>query len=330
MKNQADKKSPVFIIGMPRSGTKLMRALLNQHSGISLTNYESHYVPFFIRKFGIVSPFKTDADLKPVIDEFNKTVTGIKLHDSGKFFNEPDFLNNVQPDQWESIFKYLFKHSGNKPIQNEMIWGDKTPGYINHILLLKKIFPNARFIHMIRDPRDYALSSHKGWGKNLYRAAQRWKDCIEKAKAQVKNINADYIEVQYEQLITNTEFTMKQVCAFLDLPFEEDVIQLKNPTPEDIGDVKNVAQIISTNTAKYKKALSRRQVKRIEEIVYPVMVQLGYKSENTIVYKPLNKTSRLYYNVKDGFAIAAYRAREQGLIKGFRYFVNHYIKSSWR
>lgn len=330
MENLADKKSPVFIIGMPRSGTKLMRALLNQHSQISLTNYESHYVPYFIKKFGLTPTFKTKEDLKPVIEEFNKTVTGITLNNSGKFLSETNFLNAADPQNWESIFRYFFKHSGSKPITDEMIWGDKTPGYINHIPLLKKLFPNARFIHMIRDPRDYALSSHKGWGKSLYRAAQRWKVSIEKAKQQVRNISSDYLEVRYEELITNTESVMRRVCTFLQIPFEQDVIQLKNPTPEDIGDVKNVAQIISTNTAKYKKSLSAKQIKRIEEIVLPVMIQLGYKPENDIAYKPLNRTSMLYYNLKDGFAIAAYRAKEQGLVKGFRYFINHYTKSSWR
>ena len=70
---------------------------------------------------------------------------------------------------------YYKQYAENKHAQ---IWGDKTPGYLSHIPLLKRLYPQAKFIHIIRDVRDYCLSIHKAWNKNILRAAQRWSDDI--------------------------------------------------------------------------------------------------------------------------------------------------------
>jgi len=323
-------KSPVFIVGMPRSGTKLMRSLLSQHSFVSIALFESHFIPYFINVFGEDPSFKSKDDLVRVADEFEKTEFALSLKKAGKTLNREHFYNAVDFRSWESIFKYLIKSFGTKSYEMDVIWGDKTPGYINHILLLKKIFPNSHFIHMIRDPRDYSLSVAKGWGKRLERAAERWRVAVERAQSIGKAMPERYIEASYEELVTDTKSLMIRVCDFLNIPFEEKVTSLEAPTPEDVGDVKGIAQIVSTNTKKYKKALSKKQVKRVEEIVYPVMKNMPYQFEYAEKFKPVGFFSNLYYKCADGFAIIRFRLKERGAFKGIRYTFNHYTKSSWR
>ena len=84
----------------------------------------------------------------------------------------------------------------------KIIWGDKTPNYLLYLPLLKTLFPKAKFVHIIRDVRDYCLSINAAWQKNPYRAAQRWHDSIKKCRKDGKTLpQGDYMEINYEALI---------------------------------------------------------------------------------------------------------------------------------
>ena len=165
---------PVFIVGMPRSGTKLMRALLNQHPRINLTLAESHFIPYSLKKFGDPPPFRSREDLTPFMRGLQQTAFFSTMSKAGYTLDQSTFLQNVDYTTWSAIFEHVFRHFGSKRATIDTIWGDKTPGYINHMPLLKAVFPNAKFLHVIRDHRDYCLSVRKSFAKSVYRAAVRW------------------------------------------------------------------------------------------------------------------------------------------------------------
>src|SRR5919106_496928 len=121
-------QGPVFIVGMPRSGTKLMRALLNQHPQINLTLAESHFIPYFLKKFGDPPRFRTRQDLNPFVRELKQTAFFSTMSKAGYTLDESTFLQNVDYTKWSTIFEHVFRHFGSKRAKRDTIWGDKTPG----------------------------------------------------------------------------------------------------------------------------------------------------------------------------------------------------------
>lgn len=101
-------------------------------------------------------------------------------------------------------------------------WGDKTPIYVRKMRLLERAVPEAHFVHMIRDGRDVALSvwDRVGKEKDAVKMARLWKRRIRKARRQAEKLG-HYIEVRYEDLILETEPTLRRVASFVELDWDE-------------------------------------------------------------------------------------------------------------
>jgi hypothetical protein len=324
-------KGPLFIVGMPRSGTKLLRALLNQHPFISITLAESHFIPYFVHKFGSPPQFKSKEDLYKLVKTFLNTPFFRTMQNKhGYCFDAAEFINQVDHSCWSSIFEWLFKNFGSKRQHDNVIWGDKTPGYLNHLPLLKDIFPSCRFIHMMRDPRDYCLSVKKSWGKNIYRAAYRWQETVGRACIYGRACQQDYLEIHYENLLGNPEQVMKSVAAFLECEYDKSMTEI-GLSHEDVGETKGKYGIVTNNTNKYISQLSQKEIKKIEEIVCKVANSVDYPIDNNIQIKYLNRGQLAMFKIYDGFASINYHVqKENNLQKGLKYFISHYTKSSWR
>jgi hypothetical protein len=323
-------RGPIFIVGMPRSGTKLMRALLNQHPQINLTLAESHFIPYFLKKFGNPPPFRSRQDLDPFVREFMKTTFFSTMTKAGYTLDEFTFLQNVDYREWSSIFEHAFRHFGSKQATNDTIWGDKTPGYINHLPLLKALFPQARFLHMIRDPRDYCLSVRKSFAKSIYRAAHRWRHSVKNAHEYGAGFGQDYKEVRYELLLENPVLTMKDVSSFLGVQYDDTMVNLAS-APEDLGDAKGHSRILTDNKEKYRKQLLPEEIKRIEEVVCEVAKAVGYALDNNITPRSLHPFTVGFLKLHDGFACLNHHAvAAKGFCKGAQRLFHHYTKSSWR
>ena len=321
---------PVFIVGMPRSGTSLMRNLLNQHPRVSLSFTESHFIPHCMKVFGDPPSFKSRSDVERFIKRFHRTWFFQKTSERGITFTVDDLYQHANLESWASIFECILRRFSPNSDQIDTIWGDKTPGYINHMPLLARLYPQARFLHMIRDPRDYCLSARKSWGKSIYRAAHRWQATVTKARQIGKTLNEDYLEVTYESLLTDTEVVMKRVSAFLGCEYHPDMTQIGLST-EKRGSARGKYGIVKDNMNKYVENLSKAEIRRIEELVCNSIADLDYKVENDVRYRPLSKLELLGYKLYDGPpSFYHHIVMANSVAKGIKRFVNHYSTSSWR
>jgi hypothetical protein len=101
-------------------------------------------------------------------------------------------------------------------------WGDKTPTYGAELTRIESLLPEARFIHLIRDGRDVALSVRSLWfrpGENVEAWAGDWASRIAHARVLGRTVQ-HYLEVRYEVLVRSTEETLRAICGFLDLQFD--------------------------------------------------------------------------------------------------------------
>ncbi|MCW2962536.1 MAG: Sulfotransferase domain protein [Thermoleophilia bacterium] len=108
-------------------------------------------------------------------------------------------------------------------------WADKTPPYIDYIDDLKSIFPDAKFVELVRDGRDVALSimGLPFGGNNAYVTAKRWAHCVRQGVAARAAHPNDVVLVRYEDLVTQPEREVRRVSEFLDLEFDADMLAVE-------------------------------------------------------------------------------------------------------
>ncbi|MHC4387072.1 MAG: sulfotransferase family protein [Planctomycetota bacterium] len=310
---------PVFILGLPRSGTTLLRDLLNRSPEISIVVYETWFFPYMIKKFGYDIDLNQSSCMKEFYYEFINTAFYDRMRDKGCCIAVNDLENIEDKQSWASIFEFLLRFFTPEKGGTNFICGDKTPGYTHHIGLLHKVFPESRFIHIIRDPRDCALSTIKFRRKSIYRAAARWSESIGECRRKVKSKNIQYLELYYEDLLENPQKVLKNICDFLGCSFSEDMLSLERPS-ESMGDAKGQTRIATNNREKYVEQLSVVDIKRIEEITLPVLRDTPYKVHFAQRHRPLNSLFMKLLRLYDGCALLTYNMRDKGMVKGVKLF----------
>ncbi len=290
---------PLFIVGLPRSGTKLLRELLNNHSQIGIPSIETEFLPYLHlnwNSFGDLSQYES---FEAFYTQMLKLPYFWYLQREGEVIACRSWYDSCPNFSVSGVFEALIRHDANIPTESKRIWGDKSPSYVRHLLLLKNIYPTCRIIHITRDVRDYCLSIHKAWKKNMFRAAQRWSTDVTSAKEQGNRIGRDYLEIRYEDLIETPDVEMKKICQFLHIPFEADMVTLSRPS-ENIGDAANRLSIVKKNKGKWQTQLDPTRQTRIEEIACDTLRACGYEVGPEIKSRSIGVVTMVWYQLLDG------------------------------
>jgi hypothetical protein len=205
-----------FIVGATRSGTTLLRLMLDAHPDMAIPS-ETHFIPDLIKAYRLEST--SPERLAEVVTSHRRW---------GDFHLEPAELRErfraIDPltpgDAIRAFFELYAEREGKSR------WGDKTPGYVREMHRIESVLPEARFVHLIRDGRDVALSVlGMNWGPSTVpEAAFRWKKRILRAREQVPRIG-HYLEIRYEDLVRDTEPTLRRVCEFVQLPYDDAMLR---------------------------------------------------------------------------------------------------------
>jgi hypothetical protein len=216
------------IVGAPRSGTTLLRFMLDSHPELAIPPETGFLVLGATLKgrrdelrekfFHALVNYPADA---PAWLDFGipKEVFRAALAEIPSFTVAEGFRT----------FYRLYAARFDKPR-----WGEKTPLYCKSLDEIRKVLPEARFIHIIRDGRDAALSLRRMWfspGWEIETQAAYWRDCVLAARRAGLG-RPDYIEVRYESLILETRETLKQICAFIELDYDDQMPRYYTRTPE--------------------------------------------------------------------------------------------------
>ena len=115
-------------------------------------------------------------------------------------------------------------------------WGDKTPRYVTDISRLHRVFPGAKFVHIIRDARDVCLSLRQAWRHTWHYSAEYWSQTVRAGVAQGQSIGMDfYLEVAYEDLVRQPEPMLRRICAFLGEDFEPKMLEFHRQAAVNIA-----------------------------------------------------------------------------------------------
>ncbi len=191
-----------FIGGATRSGTTLLRLMLDAHPELAIPS-ETHFVPDMISRC-VDGP--VDADELAALATGHPRWGDFGL-DAGEYAARVRALEPLTAAEAIRAFYRLYAEG-----QGKARWGDKTPGYIRKTQPIQRVLPEARFIHMIRDGRDVALSLMPlNFGPStVTEAAELWVKRVSTGRKQKRSAN-HYTEVTYEELIADTEATLRRV-----------------------------------------------------------------------------------------------------------------------
>ncbi|MCZ4260848.1 sulfotransferase [Limimaricola sp. G21655-S1] len=306
---------PLFIVGSPRSGTKLLRELLNRNPGINLCNPESHFIPYLYRSFG-TDPAFFSVDLDRFFAAFDRMPFQTFSRRMGKrVMRRADFEQLRDALTWAEAFEPILRFYGDPDAPQTAIWGDKTPSYVLDLPLLSEIFPTARFIHIIRDPRDVAVSAQNAWRHNLLRSATKWARNVSVGRRDAAALEGRYMEIFYEDLLRAPEAELRRACDFLDVGYAPEMTSLIRPS-ENIGKAAGKRFIDAANLGRYRERLSPRAQRRIEEIVFDAARDTPYELEYATRHVPLSPLRLGVVAAMDGSRSAVRYIRKKGLLDG--------------
>ena len=233
-RSEAGAPAP-FVVGVGRSGTTLLRLMLDAHSELAMPP-ETHFFGSLRSASGDVR-FGPAQAVEAIVDDEHRRWNDFGMEEAellARFEAIPRF--NLA-DALRAFYSLYAEKQGKER------WGDKTPDYIERMRQIKGVLPEARFIHVIRDGRDVALSTNKriverGHREPLpaKRSARRWRNRIEKARAEGPKLG-EYLEIRYEDLVTDTEPPLRRVCDFIELEFEPAMLRYHETASERLSEM---------------------------------------------------------------------------------------------
>lgn len=269
---------PIFIIGAPRSGTTLLRAMLNRHPNVGLCD-ETYYFYYVYSRRHAFGDLNKAAHRRRLVDRYLATnrikrlgldldFLAVKLMDEG--------------DSYESLFASLIR---SYAVQNgKKRPGEKTPDHAIVSETLCEWYPDCRLIHLIRDPRDVVASLQRmPWAsRSVLANARHW--LRNTMSAHRCDARANYLLVRYEELVTQPERELERICAFIDEDYSAGML-----TPDERRLVdkwwfeRAQRNIAIDQQGKWHTELTPKQVGLVEWLIGSQMEQFGYNPTGTKV-----------------------------------------------
>jgi hypothetical protein len=263
-----------FFIGRARSGTTLLRAIFDGHPELAVPP-ESHFiVPFRPRRGAFdLDRFLTSVQAHPRYrhwglddDEVRRRVT----HDAPATY----------PDAVRSLFAAYAAHHG------KLGYGDKTPAYVYQVPILARMFPEARFVHIIRDGRDASISFLRTEfaSGGIEDAAWAWKVGTQRARRAGARLGAErYHEVRYESLVDDPETETRRVADFLGLTYTPEMLSYSERADEMLDHTphpaahQNLRKAPTKGLRDWRREMSPGELKTFELIAGDLLDDLGYE-----------------------------------------------------
>lgn len=276
----------LFVVGCPRSGTTLLQRMLHNHPQLAVA-YDSLFIPAAVRGQADKNP-PVSADLVERIETF---------HRFPRLGLPEGIVTRLAPGARDYAELVQRIYDAFAALHGKPLGGEKSPGYVRHMPMLHDLFPDARFIHLVRDGRNVALSL-LDWGKKTQRpkgparkyrlwqespvavSALWWARKAGRGRRDAQRLPPDrYQEVSYEQLVDRPEDTLKALSGFLGLPYSEDMVHFyRGKTRKDPGLSAKSAWLPATKGIRnWRRSMSAEDVELFEALAGDWLTAFGYE-----------------------------------------------------
>lgn len=302
--SRLQSNAPIFVLGCPRSGTSFLYHLLLSAGGFAEFHTQMNV-------YDVLEPIYGDLGVlrnrKAALDEWLRSkaarVSGLERSEI-----EQQILDECQGagDFLRIVMDAIARNQGVNR------WIDSTPTNVPHMRHIHCDFPDALFIHIIRDSRDVALSLDKrGWSrplpwdksKRLLAAGLYWEWIVRKARHLGAMLSTQYLEVRYEELVSMPKETLAVIGRFIGCDLNYDRIQQR-----PVGSVKTPLTAFREDfqqgrfapVGRWKDKFPVDQLREFETLIGAYMQELGYPpatSTNARTLRPRHRIMRAMYGV---------------------------------
>lgn len=265
---------PIFIIGVPRSGTTLLRILLDSHSRVAA----APETPWIL---GVYGPRCSYASLIGTLIE-SPTGPVRNLPGCG-----PEVIEQAGQDFLGAVLASYLSH------KKADVLVLKTPDDISVVTDLVRLFPDSKIVHIYRDGRDVALSTAeasqlgkhlRGFGRRGVKAAlERWFAWESNALAVLGNRDSSlYFRLSYEALVNDPSAMLRKICVFVGIDYEPSMLQYGKFSHEypswEAGstDVESLGDVTTTRAGRWRNELSEAQLVDLDQTYGAFLTSLGY------------------------------------------------------
>jgi hypothetical protein len=275
----------VFIVGCPRSGTTLLRRIVDAHPEIAITS-ETHWITGVLDGDDAVDPDRAVGPELLTRLATDERFTRIAVDRSGL----ERLLSRRRRVSYAEFVSTVFDLYGRA--RGKALAGDKVPGYVRHIGILHRLFPHARFVHLIRDGRD-VCSSALNWERKLPSFAKYstweedrvsttalwWEQRVRAGREAGPPLGPGlYYELRYEALVSEPEEVCRALCDFLELPYSERILAFhEGHEKEDAGlTAGNAWRPITPGLRSWQTDMPGEELERFEAATGALLDELGY------------------------------------------------------
>jgi len=267
-----------FIVGCPRSGTTLIRVMLNESTTMALfpesrivSRYARHRNRYERSDFFDVGRFAMDVLNHEKAFQWKLDETNFRRQ-----------LAKDKPTDYPEAVRSLFAAFAAQ--HGKRMYGDKTPTYVMDIPMLARMFPESRFVHVIRDGRKTALSllENRFVSSSVPHAMRYWAARVRSARTAGAFLPADrYMEYRHEDLVREPDTKLREICSFMGIPFEDAMLSYheKQRSSEHYGS-RNMDKP-PTETRDWRTQMSREDLRLCEILDGELLTDLGYTLETT-------------------------------------------------
>jgi hypothetical protein len=300
--SELDQIQMNFIIGPGRSGTTLLVLILNETQECIATLEIKHFLYFYekYRKVTVVT--------EELISDYENYLTLLKQSKQNPLYNDNSIsmgtlLELGKPINFSQLTKLIhlmFLNTNNRITQIKSIV-DKNPFYTFHTDKVKEVFPAAKFLCMMRDPRAYILSNRQSQKsfikiKSVFYYAQAWKYHANKIDEILHDNSKQSKLIFYEDLVLKKELTVQEIVTFFGLTYNENLFQFHKTieeikkgkedtikldrTKKKIEDLSNPINTLRLES--WKSELTQREQKKIEFVLRNTINKMGYKKKHRL------------------------------------------------
>ena len=241
---------PIFLVGAERSGTTLLRLMLDHHSQLAWCN-EFEYAVDLISDSGW-----------PQLDVY---YNWLETH---RIFQATNFKIDRDLDYPQLVNSFLIQKQNR---EKKSLVGATVHRHFDRLL---QVWSNAKFIHIMRDGRDVARSCiGMGWAGNVWTGVERWIESENLWADFSQSLSADRkIEVTYEDLISQPKNVLENICNFLEISFEPQMLTYNRSTSYDLPNPQFIHQ--------WKRKLSNTEIQLIEHRIAKMLAERNYELSN--------------------------------------------------
>ena len=270
-----------FVVGCGRSGTTVLRTALDAHPALAVAHEAGFVYPLSRRRAAYERPEGFD------VDRFARDVAGARSVRSNLGLTADEVRQALAgppvrgyADAVRRVFLAYAQRSG-KPR-----YGDKMPSYVLHVGALARFFPEARFVHIVRDGRDVALSTRafEGTDRPMAELALDWRRRVEAGTSAGRALGPRrYSEVRYEELVRDPQPVLEGVCRFLGLEPDAAVLrhaERRNALPERLAANprhSRLAEPLAPAARTWRERMSPAEVEVFEAVAGRTLDRLGYE-----------------------------------------------------